>query len=61
MTHKQCIRVWYRSFFIRIFAFRYLLTPIGTTIRIYHMSEGHTLEYLDVYVFGIRIARIHRV
>jgi len=52
-------RVWFRSFFIRAIAFRYLLTPIGTTRMRYDMGVGY-LDYTDVYVFGIRVARIHR-
>ncbi len=56
---NQAQRVWRRSFFLRAIAFRYLLTPIGTTRMRYNMDAGY-LDYTDVYVFGIRVARIHR-
>jgi hypothetical protein len=56
---RKADRIWRRSFFTRAIAFRYLLTPIGTIKRCYTMSDG-ALVYLDIYVFGIRIARIHR-
>ena len=49
---------WRLSFFTRIFAPRFLLTPIGTIIIRYHFVDGD-LVYQDVYIFGIRFARIH--
>ena len=53
-------RIWLGSFFTRAIAFRYLLTPFGTIVRYYHV-ENVQMAHLDVYVFGVRIARIHRV
>lgn len=50
-------RVWFLSFF-RVIAFRYLLTPIGTIQRHYGLANKF-ISYLDVYVFGIRVARFH--
>jgi hypothetical protein len=50
--------IWLSSFVLGMVAFRYLLTPLGTISRWYHL-DGGTLTYLDVYIFGIRIARIH--
>jgi hypothetical protein len=49
--------IWYRSYF-KFFAFRFILTPIGTIIRDYHF-ETCPMRYRDIYVFGFRVARIH--
>jgi hypothetical protein len=46
------------SFLFRAIAYRFLLTPLGTIRRTYHIAAG-TIDYLDVYVFGIRIIRHH--
>jgi hypothetical protein len=46
------------SFLFRAVSFRFLLTPLGTTRRRYHIASG-AIDYLDVYVFGVRIARLH--
>lgn len=56
MTPRQLN--WRLSFFTRAIAFRFLLTPIGTILINYHLDEG-VLTYQDVYIFGIRIARIN--
>lgn len=56
---KKARRVWLRSFF-RIIAFRYLLTPFGTITRMYWPDGSTEMTYRDYYIFGIRIARIHR-
>jgi len=49
---------WRLSFFTAIIRPRFFLTPIGTIIMRYFMEEG-TQTYQDVYIFGIRIARLH--
>jgi len=55
----EAIRTWRRSFYLRAIAWRFLLTPIGTIRREYHVAPNQTLSYTDVYIFGIRLARIH--
>jgi len=52
-------RIWLRSFYTRVIAFRYLLTPFGTITRLYTPTHNASLTYRDYYIFGIRIARIH--
>jgi hypothetical protein len=37
--------------------YRYLLTPIATSAKI--TKDGKL--YTDIYLFGFRIARIHRI
>jgi hypothetical protein len=54
----QLRTMWMMSFLFRSISFRFLLTPLGTTRRQYNIGSG-TIDYLDVYVFGIRIARLH--
>lgn len=56
---KSAKRVWRWSFYTRIIAFRYLLTPFGTISWSYRSDDG-ALTYRDYYIFGIRIARIHK-
>lgn len=46
-----------RSFFA-FFWFRQVLIPFSTVRRIY--LEGGKFMYLDVYIFGFRIARLDR-
>jgi hypothetical protein len=53
-------RIWRWSFFTRSIEFRYLLTPFATVHRTYQVPVNCQLDYLDVYIFGIRIARIHK-
>jgi len=55
----KALRTWRRSFFLRAIVWRYLLTPIGTIRREYQVAYNQKLCYLDVYIFGIRLARIH--
>jgi len=50
---------WRRSFVTGIICFRYLLTPLATITRVYNPPDN-CFSYLDVYVFGVRLARIHR-
>ena len=52
-------RAWYLSFFFTMFAFRYVLTPIGTIYRIY-VVDSRRFVYLDIYVFGVRVVRAIR-
>ncbi len=55
---RKAKRHWRQSFFTRAIAFRFLLTPIGTIRRAYNW-DGDTWIYIDMYIFGIRVARIH--
>lgn len=55
---KRLRTMWMMSFLFRAVSFRFLLTPLGTTRRRYHIASG-AIDYLDVYVFGVRIARLH--
>lgn len=55
----KAIRTWRRSFYLTAIAWRFLLTPFGTIQREYQVTHNQTLSYLDIYIFGIRIARIH--
>lgn len=50
---------WYLSFFT-FFSPRYVLTPFATITRMYDRYDVG-LSYRDYYVFGFRVARIHKV
>lgn len=42
------------------YSFRLWCTPIGT--EAFHRAEkGGVYKYLDIYFFGFRIAKLHRV
>jgi hypothetical protein len=56
---KKALRIWRRSF-LKLIAFRYLLTPFGTIVRYYNLPDTQ-LMYRDYFIFGIRVARIHQV
>jgi len=58
--HDLIKRLWKRSFITTSICFRYLTTPFATIHRTYAMGSA-TFTYLDVYIFGVRIARIHRI
>ena len=51
-----------RSFF-KIIDLRLTLTPLATIYRTFFEGalNGGRFTYLDVYVFGIRVARFHKV
>ena len=52
-------KTWLRSFYLSAIAWRFLLTPIGTIRREYYVGVGQKIMYTDIYIFGIRLARIH--
>jgi hypothetical protein len=56
---RQQRRIWIRAFFTRTVLPHLLLTPFSTLKRRYIIDDGVYI-YLDVYVFGICIARIHK-
>lgn len=56
---KNAKSTWRRSFYLSAIAWRFLLTPVGTIRREYPIGSDRTISYLDVYIFGIRLARIH--
>jgi hypothetical protein len=58
MKANERERCWQWSFFRRAIAFRYLWTPVGTIVVTYSLDSISTVTYRDVYIFGIRIARI---
>ena len=61
MTSEKTLRSrWVRSFFVRAIRPRYILTPLGTINITYPITRDSSIEYTDVYVFGIRIMRIQR-
>jgi len=53
-------RLWRQSFFNTSICFRYLMTPFATIVRVYEFGSAR-FAYLDVYIFGVRLARIHQV
>lgn len=48
-------KIWY--WFTKHFDFRYIFTPFAIVRTVYHGLDG-VRGYADVYVFGVRIARI---
>lgn len=52
-------KTWLRSFYLSAIAWRFLLTPVGTIRREYQVALNQKITYTDVYIFGIRLARIH--
>lgn len=58
MTTKQAVAMWTRSFYTRLFDWRLLLTPLGTINICYNFGDSQSISYKDIYVFGVRIARI---
>jgi hypothetical protein len=59
MEIKRQEKNWLRGFFTTMIVLRYCLTPIGTVGRAYTIGNL-TLRYLDIYVFGIKIARLSK-
>jgi len=53
------LHFWQLSFFKRAIIWRYLITPIGTLNTQFNVDGLH-FRYTDIYVFGVRIARIQR-
>jgi len=53
-------RLWRRSFLTTSICLRYLGTPFATIYRTYTFG-GNAFTYLDVYIFGVRLARIHQI
>ena len=53
-------QLWRRSFLTTSICFRYLGTPFATIHRTYEFGVVN-FRYLDVYIFGVRLARIHQI
>jgi hypothetical protein len=45
------------SYLTNIIEWRYFLTPLGTECRRWTWNDGRQREYLDFYIFGLRIVR----
>lgn len=49
---------WHRGWVTGVVDFRYILIPLGTKVG-YYINSGDTYHYMDVFIFGIRVARFH--
>jgi hypothetical protein len=55
--YQKTKRLWRRSFYC-IFKPRYVLTPFAIAIWSYEIGFNYVLIYKDVYIFGLRVARL---
>jgi hypothetical protein len=56
MINNNYLR-WRLSFFLMLVSVHHLLIPFSTVNRTYSTPFGR-ISYADVYIFGVRIARI---
>jgi hypothetical protein len=56
-NYQRALRVWRRSFY-KIFRWRYVLIPFATTHLTYNLTSTQSYKYVDVYIFGFRVARL---